>query len=77
MAMNEPKFKNYQEVVIPNFLVNGDRMDIGGLIIDNDFRVNRGKYKVRINEVIFFLPEEKLVDATEFWRQKRKERDNV
>ncbi len=75
--MSKPKFGNFQEVVIPGFMVNGNRMDIGGLIISNDFRVNRGKYKVRIDGVLFLLSEEKLVDATEFWQNKRKEQNNV
>ncbi len=74
------KFKNFQDVVIPNFLMNGTRMHVGGKVIEDcDHLKHRGKYLVQINTILFLLDENRLEDATEFWQneRKKKETDNV
>lgn len=68
------KFKNFQDVVIPGFLVNGERMDIGAKVLENgDFIRHLGQCLVSVNSVLFTIDENKLVDAEEFWQTKRME----
>ena len=64
------KFKNYQKVVVPNFLINGNRMDTWGIVEGYDPRSS--KYLVTINSVIVYLEESKLVDFEEFWNEQHK-----
>lgn len=68
------KFRNFQDVVVPNFLANGERQDITTKVIENgDVMRHQGKCLLRMCGVEILLEEDKLVDAQEFWDAKRAE----
>lgn len=67
----EPKFKNFQRVMIPNFRINGSIMDVSGMVEGINLRNNL--YYVSINTVVVQLPEERLVDFGEYWDKRNAE----
>lgn len=62
------KFKNFQKVIIKDFVLNGIRQDTHGIVEGFDLRTNR--YIVSINSVMVYLLEDKLEDFEEYWRKK-------
>ena len=66
------KFKDFQQVVALQFTLNGSKMDVNGIVEGWDLRSS--KYAVRINTVVVYLPEERLVDYEEFWDKFNKEK---
>lgn len=68
------KFKAHQRVVCPQFLMNGTRMDINGVVQRYVFNTEtkENRVEVQINGVFVLLPEERLVDYEQFWDEMRK-----
>lgn len=68
------KFKNFQDVVVVNFMANGERQDITTKVIENgDTLRHQGKCLLRMCGIEILLSEDKLVDAQEYWDNKRAE----
>jgi len=66
------KFKVGQEVVSLGITLNGDKIDINSIVVeDSDSLKHPGKYLILIHGHIFKLDENKLVDAVEYWHTKR------
>lgn len=64
-----PKFRPHQRIIVPNFLINGVRMDIGAEVIRY---TPSAKVEVRINSVLVVLNEDRLIDYEEYWSELRK-----
>ena len=68
------KFRPHQKVVVRNFLINDNRMDIGADVQRYLFSPESKTWKVevRINSVMVLLDEDRLVDYEEYWDELRK-----
>lgn len=66
------KFRPHQRIIVPNFLINGSRMDIGAEVIKY-LPSPEGAYRVevRINSVLVILDESRLIDYEEYWANKK------
>lgn len=64
-------FKYLQEVIVLEMLINGTRRDAGGKFIqDIKSGPDSGKLEIEINTVYVRLPEERVVDAKDYWDKK-------
>jgi hypothetical protein len=70
--MSDHKFNKGQEVMIPNFLINGNRMDIQGVVTRPLYnrQSQTWRFEVCINEAYVILDENKIVDSNEYWSNK-------
>ena len=71
---DERKFKKDQEVVVPQFLCNGNRLDVTATV--NKYIYNKDTKTWDVEVVLHtchvVLKEDRLVDSTEFWKEKNK-----
>lgn len=66
------KFKPNQKVVVPNFVMNGNVMNVTGTVQKYIWTGQyKGKVIVTINTVDIPLDESRLVDHDEFWAKKQ------
>lgn len=64
-------FKYLQEVIVLNMLINGTHRDTGGKFIKDVIAgPDIGKLEIEINTVYVRLPEERVVDAKDYWDKK-------
>tara|TARA_R110000868_G_scaffold66014_4_gene196976 strand:- start:345 stop:569 length:225 start_codon:yes stop_codon:yes gene_type:complete len=69
------KFKPYQRIIVPNFLINSSRLDISGTIQRYIFNRETKKWKVEcvINGTFVLLDEDRIIDYDEYHANKKKE----
>lgn len=67
------KFREGQQVVVLNMLINGDRRDMGGYVVGQGRgKPVRDKIEVKVNGVSLYFPEDRLVDYEEYWASRNK-----
>jgi hypothetical protein len=71
MKLHESKFSEGQHVIVLNMLVNDERVDFGGFVVN----WGRGKsvqhlIEVKVNGVSLHFEEKRLVDYQEYWLAK-------
>ena len=68
------KFSRGQKIVVPNFMINGNRMDIGAeverYVINSDTKIWR--VEVLLNDTRVILDENRLIDYNEYWEKEQK-----
>lgn len=63
------KFKPEQKVILPNFLINGSRLDVPAEVKRYIHTTNR--YEIYLNSTFIYVTEERIVDEKEFWDAKK------
>ena len=68
------KFKYEQEVIVPQFMINGNRLDVPAIVQQYMFNKVSKTWDVQVllNGVYIILKEDRLVDSIEFWKEKNK-----
>lgn len=65
-------FKEGQEVIILNMLLNGDRRDAGGRYVGPGRGSKKNKHIVTVMGTHIHVDLDKIVDAQEYWDKKNK-----
>lgn len=66
-------FKQTQQVIVLNMLIDGSRRDVGGNYVGLGRGSNRGKHIVSITGTHIHVELERIVDAVEYWKKKNAE----
>ncbi len=66
-------FKETQQVIVLNMLIDGSRRDVGGNYVGLGRGSNRGKHIVSITGTRIHVELERIVDAVEYWKKKNAE----
>jgi hypothetical protein len=69
-------FRPDQEIIVLNFLVDGERRDIGARYEGEGRGANKHNHVVRVMGTRVHVPLTKIVDAQEYWDAKRREKQN-
>lgn len=69
-------FKETQEVVVLNMLIDGDRRDVGGRYVSKGKGTNKHRHIVSIMGTYIHVELERIVDAVEYWKKKNSEVKN-
>lgn len=71
--MKSTKFKPGQEVIVPDFLINGSRLDMSAIVQGYVYNKQTKTWEVEVllNNVFIMLKEERLVDSEEFFKKQK------
>lgn len=68
------EFKEFQEVIVLNLLVDGERRDMGARYEGPGRGNNRNKHVVLVMGTRIHVELERIVDAQEYWNKKNREK---